>query len=86
MAIKGLTACEILRSIIKVIKNFFNVCIEIWTEANSYHIPRTKKRRGEAAKLAHLLESASLKIKYTIKHYEKICIEKLDIFPTLSDP
>ena len=35
--------------------------------------------------MAHLLESASLKKKYMNKNYEKICIELLDIFPTLSD-
>ena len=31
--------------------------------------------RGEAAKLAHLLESTSLKKKCMNKNYEKICIE-----------
>ena len=30
--------------------------------------------RGEAAKLAHLIESASLKRKYMTKNYEKIFI------------
>ena len=30
--------------------------------------------RGEAAKLAHLIESASLKRKYMYKNYEKIFI------------
>ena len=41
--------------------------------------------RGEAAKLSHLLKSASLKGKYINKNYEKICIELLDIFSILSD-
>ena len=31
--------------------------------------------RGEAAKLAHLIESASLKRKYMTKNYEKIFIQ-----------
>ena len=34
-----------------------------------------KKIRTEAAKLVQLLESASLKKKYMIRNYEKICIE-----------
>ena len=33
-----------------------------------------KTVRGEAAKLAHLIESASLKRKYMTKNYEKIFI------------
>ena len=31
--------------------------------------------RGEAAKLARLLESTDLKKKYMTQNYEKICIE-----------
>ena len=35
---------------------------------------RNMPLRGEAAKLAHLIESASLKRKYMTKNYEKIFI------------
>ena len=37
-------------------------------------LKKLKSSRGEAAKLAHLIESASLKRKYMTKHYEKIFI------------
>ena len=35
---------------------------------------RISRIRGEVAKLAHLIESASLKRKYMTKNYEKIFI------------
>ena len=41
----------------------------IWYKINDYMF-----YRGEAAKLAHLIESASLKRKYMTKNYEKIFI------------
>ena len=42
-----------------------------WSE---YYVGDMSRYRGEAAKLAHLIESASLKRKYMTKNYEKIFI------------
>ena len=51
----------------------------VWTDNFSEkifsEIKDTLELRGETAKLAHLLESVSLKKKYVNRNCEKICIE-----------
>ena len=53
-------------------RDILRTCIYIFCKIYTQTYFSFSSGRGEAAKLAHLIESASLKRKYMTKNYEKI--------------